>query len=184
MAAKKTASSTEKKPVKKAPAATPQKDTGTENAELKAKVADLEASNSNLKSQVEEAQAAETKAKQDLASANNQTPDKRNAGQESSFQRDRANDPLHENQVVPESYEPLLDRDNSGFAVAKQFYNNPEPPAHARPADLDPRVNGPFLDDVEEIRAEQSRAGHFVSERRKKRSKKVQEAVKEQQKDK
>lgn len=44
-------------------------------------------------------------------------------------------------------------RYESGFAVEKAFYNNPEPAAHARPADLDPRTNGPFLDEIRTLEA-------------------------------
>jgi hypothetical protein len=48
---------------------------------------------------------------------------------------------------------PLVPHYESGYAVEKPMVNAAEPAAHARPADLDPRTNGPFLDEIRELEA-------------------------------
>lgn len=65
--------------------------------------------------------------------------------------------------VIDERFDELVPVNKSGFAVEKVAQVNvPVPPAHARPEHLDPRVNGPFLDEYEEHALEKARNLEFV----------------------
>jgi len=62
-----------------------------------------------------------------------------------------AGEMLTPNVIAPDH--PEVPHYESGYAVERSFYPGHELPAHARPLDLDPRTNGPFLDEVRAVEA-------------------------------
>lgn len=54
---------------------------------------------------------------------------------------------------------PEVPHYEDGHAVERSFYPSHELPAHARPLDLNPMTNGPFLDEVRAVEAQRARSG-------------------------
>lgn len=80
--------------------------------------------------------------------------------------------------VIDERFDELVPVNKSGFAVEKVAQVVvPQPAAHARPEHLDPRTNGPFLDEYEEHALEKARNLEFVrSDLRKEKEKRASKA--------